>query len=333
MSSLRYAVANLIASATAENSDANLTYQNFTQLLTDSTQATEADRNEALTSLEPIIGLANLPNAAIVALGCGGLVEQGANPEIAFPIIAARLKEYVGSVTSKAEVDLEKDRLFQLLAMPLITMLSRSAWLRTSLREDVAFKQDIESLAPESSVAGFLNDILNVLDDEEIIVLHPGLQKGYWIRISGVSDNFQLHTLLADTLIGDPQQGWLPGDKPNPAVVAAARDAQRSEEAGLTATGLFNWVSWRGLQPDGTLDPTLDSSEHWIWLEGKPADIPIFEGKRVILLAPPSYLRSWNAERRFRDLKPTVEVLKTLSPAEVKSWLARIAGANAVQQN
>lgn len=333
MSNLHYSVVSLVASATAEPSDVNRTFENFKQLLTDSAQATEEERNEALTSLEPVIGVADLPSAAIVALGCGGLVELGADPEIACVVIAGRLKEYVGLVSASPDVNLENDQLFQFFSMPLITMLSRAAKSRKLMRDDVAFRQDIESIAPESSVAGFLHDILNVLDDEEILVLHPGLQKGYWIKISGVSDNFQLHTLLADALIGDPLQGWLPGEKPTPAVVAAARDAARSEGTTVTATGLFNWISWRGLQSDGSLDPSQDSSEHWIWLEGKPADIPAFEGKRVILLAPPSYLRSWSAERRFRDLKPTVEVLKILSPEEVKSWLARIAGANTVQQN
>ncbi len=34
--------------------------------------------------------------------------------------------------------------------------------------------------------------MMQVLDDEPILVLHPGKGKGYRVRISGLADNFQL---------------------------------------------------------------------------------------------------------------------------------------------
>ena len=46
----------------------------------------------------------------------------------------------------------------------------------------------------------------------------------------------------------------------------------------------------------------MTGSAYWIWNEGVPADIPTFEGTRVVLLGPPPYERSWNSVRRFPDL-------------------------------
>ncbi|MFF4503268.1 Tn3 family transposase [Streptomyces sp. NPDC001401] len=43
---------------------------------------------------------------------------------------------------------------------------------------------------------------LLVLDDEPMGVLHRPTGTGYALRMSGLGDNFQLHTLLADVLVG-----------------------------------------------------------------------------------------------------------------------------------
>jgi hypothetical protein len=64
--------------------------------------------------------------------------------------------------------------------------------------------------------AGFVRQLLQVLDGEEMVVLHPDLERGHRVRISGVADNFQLDVLLAAARLGDPEQGWLPGTSPDP---------------------------------------------------------------------------------------------------------------------
>ena len=50
--------------------------------------------------------------------------------------------------------------------------------------------------------AGFLTRMLQVLDDEELLVLSPEPRVGFRVRIRGIGDNFQLHTLLAGSIIG-----------------------------------------------------------------------------------------------------------------------------------
>ena len=54
----------------------------------------------------------------------------------------------------------------------------------------------------------------------------------------------------------------------------------------------------------------IGSSNTWIWGEGKPEDIPLFEGYRVILLGKMSYERSWRAQRMFDNLKAELKIEK-----------------------
>jgi hypothetical protein len=177
--------------------------------------------------------------------------------------------------------------------------------------------------------SGFLWALLQVLDDEELLVLDPALRRGYIVMISGIGDNFQLHTLLADALIGDPRHGWLPGRRPDPRVIAVARDAplQEDEDSTMVAEGSFNMVNWTGLACDGTVLTGTGAHTHWIWGEGVPADILPFAGTRVILLAPPAYARSWNATRRFPLMPAELTVRRQLSLEEAETWLHRFATA------
>jgi hypothetical protein len=173
----------------------------------------------------------------------------------------------------------------------------------------------------------FLTDMLRVLDDERLVVLHPGEQKGFEVRISGLADNFQLHTLLMAELIGDPQAGWLPGAKPDPAVVAAAGTGAQPANTRLGTTGAFNLWNWPALQADGTLPAGQGNAGWWVWNEGNPGDIRPFEGVRVVLLGPPPYSRGWNAGRRFPNMPGELVVEHVLPPDVVRDWLARIAAA------
>jgi hypothetical protein len=211
-------------------------------------------------------------------------------------------------------------------SLGVIAHLSRSKRLRALAR---ARPELLERSEAENVAAGhgsFLTDMLRVLDDERLIVLHPTERKGFEVRISGIADNFQLHTLLAAELIGAPQEGWLTGQKPDPRVVAQARGAEITGR--LHTTGAFNMWNWPGLQPDGTLPVgQTTGNEYWIWNEGNPGDIVPFEGTRVVLLGPPPYSRSWNAGRRFPHLPAEFVVERVLPAEEVNDWLTRIIAA------
>ncbi|GGL65084.1 hypothetical protein GCM10010129_05800 [Streptomyces fumigatiscleroticus] len=147
---------------------------------------------------------------------------------------------------------------------------------------------------------------LLVLDDEPLLVLHRPTGTGYALRMSGIGDNFQLHTLLADVLVGG---GHLPGRAPSAQEAAVCRD----QPGQVPATGSFNLVA-----PDGS----------WVWNEGTPSDIPVVDGVRLLVLDPPPYERGWPAGRFFPGMTGDLRLERVLDAEETRRRFAVCAPAN-----
>ncbi|WP_145497730.1 hypothetical protein [Streptomyces sp. CFMR 7] len=150
-----------------------------------------------------------------------------------------------------------------------------------------------------------LSYALQVLDDEPLVVLHRPSATGYLLRLSGIGDNFQLHTLLADALIGG---GHVAGRAPSPQEVAVCRETPGQVET----AGSFELVA-----PDGGR----------LWNEGTPADIPVVDGVRLLVLDEPSYARSWPAGRFFPGMRGDLILERALEPEETERWFALVAPA------
>ncbi|MEU0441845.1 hypothetical protein ABZ202_19105 [Streptomyces sp. NPDC006186] len=142
---------------------------------------------------------------------------------------------------------------------------------------------------------------LLVLDDEPVIALHRPTGTGYALRMTGIGDNFQLHTLLADVLVGG---GHVPGHVPSAQEAAVCRD----QPGQVDTVGSFNLVG-----PDG----------QWVWNEGTPSDIPVVDGVRLLVLDPPPYRRMWPAGRFFPHMTGDLTLERVLAPEEAGAWLAR----------
>jgi hypothetical protein len=189
-----------------------------------------------------------------------------------------------------------------------VLFLSQRKDVRAVLPERDRLLAATEAAREHVGPAHWLNGVLLVLDDEPLIVLHRPTGHGYRLTVSGIGDNFQLHTLLAAHLIGDESRGMLPGTPPPPAAVAAASDGDELRPPG-GIEGNFNLV---------------DAYGNWIWNEGRPADIPHLDGLRVVVLDPPPYHRSWNAGRAYPLMRPDVTVAAVLPAAEAARWLAMV---------
>ncbi len=204
-------------------------------------------------------------------------------------------------------------------ALPCIACLTRDQGLRDLARRT----PQVRNLAFEAvGYRGFLTTALDLLDDEVLLVLHPSTQQGYEVRISGVATNFDLQVLLADALVKDETSGpdgGIAGRRPTAAVVRATR-GEATEPA--PCEGHWNVYDGRALASGSLPDPV--PSELWIWNEGRPSDIPEVEGRRVVVLAAPSYSRTWTAQPIFNGLAPQLSLDRTLSEAEVRGWLGRL---------
>jgi hypothetical protein len=151
----------------------------------------------------------------------------------------------------------------------------------------------------------WLHGLLLVLDLEPLLVLHPASGQGFEVTIGGLGDNYQLHTLLAYRLI----PSLIAGEPPLESWVDAASVGPELEPPG-------------GIRGQFELS---DASGETIWNEGRPCDIPLFEGRRVVVLGPPPYARSWNAGRLYPMMTPMVDVTRVLPSDEAASWLGKIS--------
>ncbi|MFD0277764.1 hypothetical protein ACFVHB_28160 [Kitasatospora sp. NPDC127111] len=156
--------------------------------------------------------------------------------------------------------------------------------------------------------------LMKTLDDEPLLVLDRPSGTGYLVRLDGLTDNFQLHTLLAELLIGG---GHLPGTRPDPEVVALSRTEEVDGRRRVTALGAFNLLA-----PDGS----------WIWNEGTPSDIPVVDGVRTLVLDPQPYERSWSAGRFIPQVPGDLRLERVLAPSEAAELLSRTAPAHPFEQ-
>ena len=178
--------------------------------------------------------------------------------------------------------------------------------VKADLRETAA------AVAGRSQQAAWAADLASVLDDEQLLVLDPGTRRGYALTMRGIGDNTQLHILLADRLTGDPAAGLLPVRRPDPSWVAAATDADPFLGAGNAAVRAFR---------------LFDGHGRYLYPEGRPADIGLLDGVRLLVVHPPNRTYRMGSGRVFAAMRPTLTLDRQLSPTEVENWLARITPA------
>ncbi|MFD6952131.1 hypothetical protein A6A08_18930 [Nocardiopsis sp. TSRI0078] len=193
------------------------------------------------------------------------------------------------------------------------TMLSEAS-VRAHLRRTPSLHAELVAIANQLSdlLTEFdeIRALLHMAEATSALVLDRRSRRAFRVLFDGIGDNFQLHTLLADALIGPQRQG-LPGDPPDPRWVTAFRDGTPDPDA-QTVRGWWNLVAH-----DGT----------WVWNEGAPAQIPTIDGEHVLVLDEQPYPRSWNAARRHPQVRGWLEIESELDAEEAALWWERIAPA------
>ncbi|MFD0271589.1 hypothetical protein ACFVGY_34205 [Streptomyces sp. NPDC127106] len=310
--------------------DADAAERAFAQLTRGFGKATDAQLQAAGPRLAALLGEVPPGPRAVVAVLTGACVERGADPLACAPGVFAgaldafeqaavfcerwaaagrgELPDHEGEGLEEADferIGFEPVMAWQALPqfeMACVAMLNsprvrRELPGRDGLRAAVA---RVAELSDEPFKC--LAYALAVLDDEPLIALDRATGAGFALRISGIGDNFQLHTLLADALIG---RGLVAGEAPSAEAVASCRD-----QAGMVpTTGSFNLVGADG---------------EWIWNEGNPADIPTVDGVRLVVLDPSPYGRSWPAGRFFPGMTGELVYERALAPQEAAALLAQV---------
>jgi len=283
------------------------------------------------------------------ALVAGALVERGADatelgaallPKLG-PLVERCLADLRGRLAEAPELgeegeaklaaELTEDperpafRLLSEIHSAAVAVLGTSAEQRRGLAE---LAPALAELEPFHEGAAWLRRILAVLDDEPLTVIHVSERRAFRCSMSGIARNFDLFVLLADSLAGDPAEGWLELPTPDAELVAClAGDGPLAVEA--TYECPFNAYTYAALSADHALPDPADYSAAplWVWGEGEPWEIPILDGQRVLLLGPPSFPRVISVERTFPTLRAAL-VATPLSSAETAGLMERIGRSN-----
>jgi len=220
----------------------------------------------------------------------------------------------------------------QYFSMAAVAMLSRSVALRKATWERVSLRDLLDAMGGQYGYADYLWRMFQVLDDEVLVVLHPEQGKGYFVRLHGLGDNFQLHTLVAAALVGRFSGKWIRGRRPTRLEIRNASGGTEHPPEGVSH-GVFNLWSWRGVDENGQLLNAQEHADFWVWNEGVPAQIPTLDGTRLLILGAPPYRRSWTASPVFPAMSGSVEVDRVLTRDETQAWLdylaKRVAGSHA----
>jgi hypothetical protein len=196
--------------------------------------------------------------------------------------------------------------------LPTIASLTRDREMLRRASADGDLRRRAHAL--RDSDAHWLHVLLRVELDARWLVLCPIEERGFQITLDGVTSNFELHTLVAAALT----DRGVPGEHPPKSVVAFLEG--RADSAGVDCVpGVWNFYDWRAARFD--LAARNVPTDLWVWNEGSPQDVPMYEGIRTLLIGPPSIRRTWNVGRSFSALAAKVNVDAEISSAQVRSTL------------
>jgi hypothetical protein len=309
--------------------------------------------NESMRTLANNLDFEDPIRAASLALVCGALVENGADPNVVAKPLTARLHRLLESAAAFTDMCMSqmpdardddeadpaeqfeevKNRLassrpretavwkaLDVFWRPAVAVFSASDAARELAKPLRPLAQQI---ADYHEGGHWLQLILSVLSDEPLLVIEPSARLGFTGRISGIVDNFQLNVLLMDMF---PRSSFFSSRRVSRSVAATARGLgpQQTDEH---VTAVWNLYTWEAIRSNMTLpDPSVHSAKaHWIWNEGIPSDIPVFEEWRTVLLGPASYPRGWQSQRTFGSLPAKIDCEHPLSKSEIASLLGRMA--------
>ena len=278
--------------------------------------ADATSRDEMLACLDVRIGTYDADRVASLAVLAGAFVELGADPRHFPQSVFTHLLALLSTVEGPDD-DRELPESFYALEQGAIAYLSRDASLRASLPRKAELRAKLQRYQERYS---FLGKMLQVLDDEVLVVLHPASRRGWRFVMGGVADNFQLHLRLLDALAGDGP-GRIGGRVPSPEAVATEREGRGGGDAAVQSD--WQLVNASGVRPG---DALAGFGEHdaWIWGEGVPADIEVFEGARVVLIETGGILRGWKAHKIFPAMAARLDLVATIPEDEVVAMLRRM---------
>lgn len=212
-----------------------------------------------------------------------------------------------------------------------LTVLGSSVEARHAARAIPGLREAAQPLVADHPRIRQFADVLAVLDDAVLVVVHPEAQIGVRVLVQGIADVGQFHILLANELLGSPMDGRMAGPRPDPRQVAACQDESAGPD--LMAEAWFQLYQAAVLeQPALASNPSPSHPdgfmgvEHWLWPQDTLASIPRVQGERLLILGEPVYPIVWPVARRVPLVRGSLTVLERFTPAQVARWLEARTG-------
>ncbi|WP_454673211.1 hypothetical protein [Achromobacter pestifer] len=286
--------------------------------------------------------------ASALALMCGSLVEDGADPAVLFPTLQSLLKQWLQTLRPYCALEVEEDdeeveeadrqawsdaqekmaevatdkrweiealhQAVDTLVLPMMTMLMRSR------ANHQAFIADKELLLLLHAMAT-LNDSLpfeqlhylwlasQISYEDELIIVLPTSKTGFVAQAHGINNTFHAFTLL-QILIGEHAQA-----------LGVTREIAAREPDMERDSADFQW-----LQAGAFVNGELVNSMQYAWGEAALRDNMPRNGKRVLIALEieEGMKRNWSGfNSAIHDAQqPSMTFKRYLTPEEVASFLA-----------
>lgn len=181
-------------------------------------------------------------------------------------------------------------------------------------------KDNVLSAISSYPVCYYLIILFDILFGDSILVIDVDNNIGFEGKMSGVSDNFQLQHLLMglselneNTAISDADLAVANGTGIHVSNTIMER------KWNMYTHEIIDEKGWDEIKVGPA--KTYELQDHWILGRDQPIDIPIRDGKRVILLGRCSHKQPCKLERTFKNLKAKIEVERMLTDEEINTWL------------
>jgi len=286
--------------------------------------------------------------ATLLALFCGALVEDGADPRLLFgavlelmagllvslePFCATQPQDdgeadpeevaewqaaeaALGALSAPERFEVEaRQAAAGLLVLPLMTMLMRDVRNHRALLADGELVARIDALAVNDSlpIDGLhsLQGAAELAYEDELVVVLPASGTGMVVKAHAINNNFHAFSLLQKLM---RKRAKALGIQPP------------AREAGATASRDTDCAEYLWLQADAFRNGELVDPMAWSWGEGSLRENARRQGRLVLVALDtqdkPS--RSWNGFNRVlhSEQKSRVSLVRMLTPEEVVSYLA-----------
>lgn len=166
-----------------------------------------------------------------------------------------------------------------------------------------------------------LRELLAAPDDELFVVVHAPTDRAFRVRVSGTPRLDQLETLLASLLIPP-----LPGPPPSVHDIAV-HDGSGPTRGANAKSHEFGMLPWCAVGHDGFVGDRVPDIARFLTARNGTADLPAFDGGKVLILGPRSKPIAMRTTRLFARLHASVQLVETLSTEQTRALMRRFGAA------